>query len=233
MKRLINKSAVIGIALMLLMMPQSNAQEVMAALQKVQDTYSQLTDMKAEMSIAAYVNEEEETPYYTQNAKIDKKGDLFYYQMGDIEGLVNKEYNFWVDHQSKQINGGLRTQDDQKKVNEAVMFDVEKTLAKYDKVVLVDTEGALSHYRIFSADQMIKQTDLWIDADHLVRKLVYHYNEAMVGSNSRVEIKFLIFDKHPRMSASAFSESRFVKKVNGEWRAGKAYPNYKVLFNPQ
>lgn len=209
---------------------QVGAQDFKEALLKMRDKLENSKNIHLIMEIKAYVNAEASEPFFTQRAEVKKQENKVHYRLGEMETIINEHYVIWVDHANKRIAGQVKPESQTSDVLEEVMINPDSILGQGEAIELIGSSNGTNHYRVTNNKSLIRQTDIFMTNQGMLKKMIYTYNKAINGEGGLVHIDFKKMDTSAHFELGAFDERKFMTKSQNGFKAASTYKNYDFTF---
>lgn len=210
-----------------------NAQNYKEDIKKALAVYSLGKSFSCSLVISVYQGTEQRQPVKTIYARQKKQGENFYYELDNVDFLMNKDLAITVNKIEKKIFVDKRKKEEAPKYDYFKSFDpiMDSVLnSKSAKVTLVSDDNGILHYVIKGCSPLITQTDVFISkSTGFFTKLEYRYSKDYFGETQRVVIKYNDVNTAPVFEKGAFSETQFVFKKQDKYTASDKFIGYKVI----
>jgi outer membrane lipoprotein-sorting protein len=202
------------------------AQDFKQTMKAIRAEYENASSLQLEMLITVY-DSAQTVPYYTQTVEVLQKGDNYFYQLEESEMLLNDEYLIMVDNASRIITFTKRNQEVEREMKRSLTFNVDSVLALYDDYQFLGTDQGADHYLVKEKKGPISDIHFYLlPAQRKLRQITYHYRAGQIA-----KIHFENFRKDVALGAEAFSESKYVTRVNKKVVAPAArYKHYSINY---
>lgn len=211
----------------------TSAQEFFSDLQEMRKTYENADAFQANVDVKMFENGKHTISKY---AKIKKTGKNFFYELDNITFLLNEKYSVMVNNVSKVIVFGEQSEGSAELYESLHQFRIEEmdSLFRQNKEwKFKGISNAQKQYELFNQGAYINKTELFINAsNYTIKKVVFHYNEEISNSNSKVVITYNASQINPTFSNSTFSETKYIQKQNGKWITSPSFRNYELIEIP-
>ncbi len=138
--------------------------------------YGELKNLSLEMEAFSFEKEDSPKGVLVFQGTFKKKGDAFYSKAWEREMIVTDSRMLVVNHDDQKIVLGRS----KGPTNEAMgfpSFAIDSLLAQGGSFEYLGMENGERHYQIKSPDAMIAITDVYINSDGMISRMVYHYQE--------------------------------------------------------
>lgn len=214
------------IGLMTLLQTVSEAQSFKERVLMMRKEYRDLDSVHIAVSVQVFEDEKATTPFYREEADIQKQASNFVYKLSAVQMLINERYLVMVDRSSKEILCSPRSPKDEEKFSDTYRANLDSMLSRHEDPEYVSSEGAVEHYRMIQEKGAIRQIDVFLDAQkNVLTRMEYRYTEGHY-----VVIRFVVFDIHPVFIKDAFSEERYFAKEEGRFKAASSFQGYRVVM---
>lgn len=210
------------------------AQSPKEDFKRVNEEYKNLVNFSQDFTYKLYINNSPD-PAESLTGKIKQSGANRYQKIGDVEIITNQKYHLITDHEDKIIMiGEVQSSSPMDFLNK---LSVDSALKIYKEVVPVPTAKNQKAYRMTFLDEesAYKAVAIYFNAtSFLVEKIIFYYHdglddEGQFEKDKRIEMSFFNINKNPQFQANDFSESRFLKKVNGQFSLLPTYQSYSFI----
>jgi hypothetical protein len=220
----------IMVAVIVLLPNITEAQSFKKDMEAMYNAYLKATDFYAKVDVKMYERTKDTKPNIRRNAIIRKSNYNFFYELDNNKMLMNNKCVVMVDGDNKTVVYKEGKRNKKSSIPDVVAPNFDSLLTDYDKVVYKGIYGKNKLYSITLKNANVKQIDLYLDQDKKwLKKIVYHYNEAIYKIDSRVVITFNGVTDKPNFSKTQFSERQFVVKQNGEMKLTTNYKSYRLI----
>lgn len=206
----------------------SSAQNPEEDLRKMVEKYQSLDHYSMDMEVYSFQNEDHDGKRYL-TATVKKRNNKYYSKTDDYEMIVNGTRLLSIDHELKEIVIGKAEDTDQMK-KEIPQFSIDSLYAQGGQLEYMGQFGNLSGYKMTVPNSMIKVYEIYIDANSLLHRLVYHYQSLpnIESTFSKVEVFYKNIDLSPPAN-SFFKEQKYIgNQKKGRIEPTFAFRNYKV-----
>ena len=208
----------------------SVAQNLEEDIRNMQELYTMTKNFSANISIKVFEGEEEKKLVESRKAEIRKQGNEFFYKIGHLTILINKQFHLMINNKQKTILldelSGPISLDWQKQL----IPGIDSTLQQFEQINFIENKDGVKKYLLINKDKAIDKIELFLDADkYYLRKLIYQYNPAISGQDGYAIIDFEQVSTSPNTSASIFSEKRFIQRTGNRFKGADAFKDYEVI----
>lgn len=160
-------------------------------------------------------------------AEIHKDGALVYYKVLHLEYLFAEKNSVIVNHKSRTI--AYTTKDGKVEDIFPSIPNMDSLAAIYDSVNYVGAVKGSRKYEVFCSKYYISKIELYYNpATHFVSKLIYHYNQSIIGEDAVVTVEYRNVDLNPSFRQNEFSESRFIMQKGKQFVPAAVLEGYTV-----
>ncbi len=219
---------VLTLMLLMLVVP-SKGQDLLQTLQKSRAAYQQQENYYGEITNKIFSQESPDVLQQTSLLTIRKRGAMFWYDMGEIEMLLNAEYLINL-NTAENVLVCNRVSIGENQID-PMLDDLEQIVAGFSKVTYKGLTKNSHCYILHNENGPINLLELYFDQNHhLLNKAVYHYNSDYDLGASRLEVTCKHLDLSPQFSAALFSEERFVQVEAAKVWPQKKYQTYTLIL---
>ncbi|MEO1411893.1 MAG: hypothetical protein AAFW73_18535 [Bacteroidota bacterium] len=209
--------------------PAALAQSPREVFESAFDKYGDLEHLSLDMEAFSFVERDSPQGTLVFQGSFKKRGKAFYSKAWEREMIVNDNRMLVVNHDEQNIVLG-RARGLEKEALGFPRFTIDSLVARGGKFEYLGLENGEQRYRLKAPDAMIYETDVFINADGLVTRMVYHYQELAEAqpAMAKLEIYYRNISFQPPL-AIFFDESKFLlHSKTGTLVAAPRYRAYTV-----
>lgn len=160
-------------------------------------------------------------------ATMHRNGDLTYYKVLHLEYLFGKEKSIIVNHRNKTITYSAK--DVKTKDILPTLPSIDSMVTTYDSIVYVGEVNGSRKYYVYNSKYYISKIELYYNPTiHFVSKLIYHYNENVIGEDAVVTVEYRNVNMQPVFNSDEFLESRFITIKGKQYVPAQALAGYII-----
>ena len=150
------------------------AQDLKADFKAMQARYREIENFYAEIDVEVYLDGAPSELLVTRNAVLKKKGDDFFYVLGEMRMLLNERCILVINDATRDIVYRKRSPEDEDPSFYTVTTpEMDRVIAAYDSVRYLGIKNGNKHYEIFTSRSPIARTNLYLDEKtRMFKKLV-------------------------------------------------------------
>ncbi len=218
------------ISLCLSTITAATSQNLKTDLQKMKNAYTEAKGFQTEVDVKIY---QEEKFIGTKKAMIKKTKENYFYTVDDISILLNEEYSVMINKKQKVIVFGKKEAGASDLYATVDQFKLEQMDSLFNKNKEWEFKGITNqqkHYTLKNKEDLISKTELFInEKNHTIQKVIFYYNEELSGGKNMVVINYKNTKINPAFSKDVFSETNYIKNVNGAWITTASYKDYDLI----
>jgi hypothetical protein len=229
------KSKLLIIFLLVSTLVASAQNDASSIIKRVNESYANQKNMLIATTYKMFANHSTAVVFETLQGSIKKQGLKIAYRLKDIERLENASRRIIVNHDDKTVFVEPNNSNRQSYVMDA---DLEKFLTENSLGQVVD-KGTAWLLTIELETPDIERVQIEINkSTNFITKMVNFYKQAVrlnqdnmsiPEETPRMEISFQV-DTNPSFTATDFSESKFIKLVNGKVILSESFKDkYKIM----
>jgi hypothetical protein len=200
------------------------AQDLRSALERMQQTVKESTQMHVVMTIDVYEDIRSEKSFYHDVAEVNRNDNSYLYHFGVLDFLMNDKYVIIVDRQERRIMLQDRDLTSETEFRKSISFNLDSLLLAYKNPKFIGNINGIEHYQVLQNQNSISQIDLFINnRTNLLDKMQYGYKEGQF-----VSIHFDQFEIHPKFKEDEFDELLYFSKLNGKYQLAEKFKDFKI-----
>ncbi len=206
-----------------------SAQSPHQAFEKVFNKYAKLENLSLEMEARSFEREEMTEGKLVFSGTFKKKGESYYTKAWGREMIVNNNKLLVVNHDDEKIAIGRSSATAPQTLN-FPSFAIDSLVASGASFDYLGFHDNLHHYSVKTPEDMIFETEVFINTNDIITKMVYHYQdkaEAQPAFEKMViNYRNISFSAPP---SNFFDQTKFLlRSKDGELVAAPRYKKYLV-----
>lgn len=208
--------------------PIVQAQEFEKDFDRMVAAYKDGDQLYLEMENSVYKGEERVNQV---SSTLLKSGNNYKYQTEEQQLLLNSKYVIFIDNRNYNIVVSDRNKA-QEELQRKAMPVTKEVLKPYKDIVYKGETKGYKHYQLKNSQEQVMQVDLFFETKTgFIKKVIYHYNPALVPDNRSTEIQLKVINIAPTISSTTFSERNFLKIENKKLYPSNSYKKYSLHDN--
>jgi hypothetical protein len=170
--------------------------------------------------------------FFDKKIKLVISHNQFYYNMGDMLYISNKDYLLWVDKTDKRIIVGKTDLDEIARFKKNLIKQVDSSSFKTNgEVIYEGIVGNVKTYRIVNLSHpYIKEAKITFDATTFyLKKMEIFFKEEEGVNISSSYTEFTSINTKPVVNESLFDQSAYIQVNKGVISLTPAYKNYTLI----
>jgi len=203
------------------------SQDLKQDLDKIQTFYTGPGYLTVEIKATVVQNGTRSEVY---QAKLWKKDEKFFYDLKGSQMLMTPSHLLMIHQKEKNL---LYSEITEKQYNDfkknIISCNMDSIIATYDSTRFLGVNDGSKHYKIYSGNNTISSTDLFLDQKSgAFKKIIYHYDSRIWGQGYQVQIDF--DNSLASFPDELLSENKYLLREGNILKPTSAYHHFNLIL---
>ena len=206
-----------------------SAQDLLETLKQSRAAYQALENYHGRVITESFGEENTDQVIQTTELTIRKAGSKFWYDMGEVEMLLNEDHLININRSERVLT--CQGVDPEALAANPLMAALAAMVANFSEICYRGLKSGEQSYVLRDEGGPVPLMELYFDeANKLLNRAVYHYAEGTLVGSSRVEIRCEHLSLNPRFRSDIFRSSRFVNVQGNQVQPIEKYRDYTLIL---